>query len=764
MDNSSDRPEDPSRDLPESDITTNFVEDASPVVENQPKPVESFSEFSISPSLLEILQRLQFQRPTPIQGLAIPVALTGKDLVVEAQTGSGKTLVYLIPLVEQLLQLEGGPDPKSAYGLIVVPTRELAVQVHQVFQSFNLPIQSCCVIGGESMSEQKSLLGSDARVVIGTPGRLLDLLKKKAFRLNHCRYFVLDEADEMLSLGFLEDVRSILSRLPDQRQGLFVSATITPRVEMLASSFLTKAQFLAVEAEESAPSSIDHYYCEVGSDIMAKPTALCDIIETQRPRSAIIFCNTKSDTQLVEVLLRRRGFDARQINSDLTQAQRNRVMKKIRAGELQFLVATDIAARGLDISQIELVVNYSIHEQAEVYVHRTGRTGRAGRHGRAISLVGPRDFGFFHYLTKVLEIKFDRLALPGDQEICNARLAHLDEVLRDSQLELKDRDFLIARKLLSEFGEIEQPTEELETIVAKLCRYAIERFIQAEVQSLDEEKEREDGSPEQYARSGDSERNDRRHQDRRENNRDRGGRDHNRGDNNRGDNRGDHRAQRGREEHNRDGDNRSEEPRGNRGRYDEPRDGQGRNNRERNDSRHGDSRQGDSRRNDSRHNDSHRNDSRRNDSRGNDSRYGNDSRRDRDGGYRGPDQQRNRRSDYADGRQGRGRDADRGRWQQNRSSDQSPSPEQEVRLYIGQGHIHGMTSQTFTDLAVEFANIKPEHLCRLSIREHYGFVDVKAEHARMLLKNLNGIEYNGTMLPVEYATAIPVPKPQHQTE
>lgn len=730
MDNNSDHPENLSPNLPAGDSTPNFVDDENLVIENQPKPVDSFSEFSISPSFLETLQRLQFERPTPIQGLAIPIALTGKDLVVEAQTGSGKTLVYLIPLVEQLLQQENSPDLKSTYGLIVVPTRELAVQVHQVFQSFNLPIQSCCVIGGESLSEQKSLLGSDARVVIGTPGRLLDLLKKKAFRLNHCRYFVLDEADEMLSLGFLEDVRSILSRLPDQRQGLFVSATITPRVEMLASSFLTKAQFLAVAAEESAPSSIEHYYCEVDSDIMAKPTALCDIIETQRPRSAIIFCNTKSDTQLVEVLLRRRGFDARQINSDLTQAQRNRVMKKIRAGELQFLVATDIAARGLDISQIELVVNYSIHEQAEVYVHRTGRTGRAGRHGRAISLVGPRDFGFFHYLTKVLEIKFDRLPLPGDQDICNARLAHLDEVLRDSQLELKDRDFLIARKLLSEFGEIEQPTEELETIVAKLCRYAIERFIQAEVQSLDEEKEREDGGSDQHTRSGDSERNDRRHQDRRDQGHNRGGRDNSRGDNRREPREQRNREQRGREENNRDGNNRSEEPRHNRGRYNESRDGQNR----------------DRGRNDSRYRDSRRNDSRGNDSRGNDSRYGNDSRRDREGGSRGHD---------------RGRDS---RWQNNRPSNQSPSPEQEVRLYIGQGHIHGMTSQTFTDLAVEFADIKPEHLCRLSIREHYGFVDVKAEHARMLLKNLNGIEYNGTMLPVEYATAIPAPKPQQQTE
>ena len=458
---------------------------------DQEPPVE-FHSLLPAGDVLKAIDKLGYAHPTPVQAAALPLALNGKDLIAQAKTGSGKTLAYTIPL---LLQLEsatksGNSSLKDTYGLVVAPTRELATQVRDVILSLAPDAAPAVVIGGASMDKQIASLKSDARIVIGTPGRILDLMRQKALKLNRCRYFVLDEADEMLSMGFLEDVRTILSRLPDRRQGMFVSATITPRVDMLANSFLTRPESIVIETPEEDLPPIEHLFCEVGGDLMAKPSTLCDIIETYHPRSAIVFCNTKSDTTLVEALLRRRGFDARRINSDLSQAQRDRIMKKIRKQELQVLVATDIAARGLDIEQIDLVVNFSIHEQPESYVHRTGRTGRAGRKGRAISLVGPRDFGHFHHLNLMLSnIDFQKIDPPTDEEVSNARLVHLYEIIRQSEIDLTNRDTLVGRMLLKDIGGITDPSDEFESLICKLGRFAVEHYIQEEAKSLDEELE-----------------------------------------------------------------------------------------------------------------------------------------------------------------------------------------------------------------------------------------------------------------------------------
>jgi ATP-dependent RNA helicase DeaD len=452
-----------------------------------PDDSNGFSKLLSSPLILSALTRLKFNIPTPVQLQAIPSALEDKDLIIQAQTGSGKTLAFSIPLLIKLEALEDNSTNSSTYGLIITPTRELASQITEVINSFQSKWKPVSLIGGEDIERQISALKENKKIVVGTPGRILDLLRRKVLRLNRCRYFVLDEADEMLSMGFLEDIRAILTRLPDERQGLFVSATITPRVEMLASSFLSKPEVIFIKRADGDEAPIEHFYCEVGGDLMAKPSVLCDIIETQRPLSTIIFCNTKSDTQLVEALLRRRGFDARRINSDLTQSARNKIMQKIKSKDLQFLVATDIAARGIDIEEIELVINYTIHEQPEIYIHRTGRTGRAGHRGRAISLIGPRDIGAFHFLTKVVEFPFKKLPIPTDEEVCNARLAHLYEIVREAKVQLKERDLILARKFLSELGEIHEPSEELETTLAKLCSYSIERFIEHDIKSLDEE-------------------------------------------------------------------------------------------------------------------------------------------------------------------------------------------------------------------------------------------------------------------------------------
>lgn len=574
----------------------------------------SFEQIIKNESILDSIRELGFSAPTDVQAKTIPQALGGGDLIVQAQTGSGKTLSFGIPLLSRLF--EENPKKNSTFGLIIAPTRELAVQVKDALRQISGDIEPSCLIGGADINAQKKSLEKDARVVIGTPGRILDLIRQRALNLSKCRYFALDEADEMLSMGFIEDIRAILSRLPDRRQGLFVSATITGRVEMLARSFLNKPEQILIGQFNTDIPDIEHLYCEVGGELMAKPSALCDLIQTMRPRSAIIFCNTKSDTTLVESFLRRRGFDARRINSDLTQAKRERIMNKIRAQDLQFLVATDIAARGIDIEQIDLVINYNIHDQTETYIHRTGRTGRAGRSGKAVSLIGPRDHGAFHFLKKVVDFEFTKLDLPQDDEVADARLAHLYELIRKGKIEVSERDMLVAKKLMKDLGGIESPEEELAQIVAKLCRFSVEHYIAAEAKALDEELE---ASPEEKQKKS----------------RDKKGERESKG-------------------------SRSKEKR---------------------------------------------------------------RKEDESGSERRP------------------------------SREQRDAPE-EVRVYLGLGSHHGLSRDSFLDIAASHANIDEEQLRKLSIREHYGFVDLLQPHADTLIENLKGVQFQGTELVVEKAASL----------
>jgi ATP-dependent RNA helicase DeaD len=610
----------------------------------------SFAEIVTDKDILARLNDIGFHTPTEVQAKSLAPAVKGGDLIIQAQTGGGKTLAFVIPLLHKLNSLKQ-KDTSSTFALIVAPTRELALQITEVISQLDSTLDPVLLIGGADSASQRNKLTKDARVVVGTPGRLLDMLRRRNLQLGKCRFFVLDEADEMLSMGFIEDVRAILSRLPNKRQGLLVSATITGRVEMLAHSFLNKPTRVVVGDDPDEAPDIEHCYVEVGGDLMAKPSALCDLIETTRPRSAIIFCNTKSDTKLLEALMRRRGFDARRINSDLTQGQRDRIMKKIRAGDLQFLVATDIAARGIDIEQIDLVVNYNIHDQSESYTHRTGRTGRAGRSGKAISLVGPRDHGAFHYLKKVLDVEFKKIELPSDDELAEASLAHLYEVVREAKIEVKDRHNCVARKLIKELGGIEEPTEELEAFVAKLCHHTIEHFVNLDALSLEDEIEKETRSEKKN-------------------------------------------------EKNRDRD------------------------------------------------DSKRSSKRERSEKG-------DSRKRRDNNSEGSEKRSKRRQDG---------DKDKSKESEERSSrkksSDKPDPKEDVRLYIGQGHAHGMTPDIFRNISSEMADIDNRDLKNLTIREHYGFVDVKRFTADSIAKNLNGIEYNGHTLPIELAVVLSSRRPR----
>jgi len=363
-----------------------------------------------NPKLLKALSNLSITTPTPVQQESIPKILTGGDFIVEAQTGSGKTLAFTLPILSRLLE---AMPYQGNFALIVTPTRELAMQVASVVSDVLPEVEPACIIGGEKQERQIRALRKDPRVVVGTPGRLLDLINQRELVLRKCQVFVLDEADEMLSMGFIDEIREILSKLPKQRQGLFFSATMTPRVLGLANSFLSRPTRIELAPAEETSALIEHIYCRVDAGLTSKAQALAAFLANRRPKSAIVFCNTKSDTELVEIMLRKRNIESKRINSDLSQKERERTMAAFRSGELSLLIATDVAARGIDVSDIELVVNYSLHDTPETYVHRTGRTGRAGKSGTALTIIAPQEFPLFWQLSRKLPVTLTEVPIPA---------------------------------------------------------------------------------------------------------------------------------------------------------------------------------------------------------------------------------------------------------------------------------------------------------------------------------------------------------------
>ena len=355
-----------------------------------------FSELGddIQASLVE----LGWSEPMPVQAKAIPLMRAGGDLIIQAQTGSGKTGAFGIPIAERV-----DVESRATQALVMLPTRELANQVAKEIKTLgkHRGVEVLAVYGGVGYGPQIEALESGVHVIVGTPGRILDHLGNGRIDFSNLRVLVLDEADEMLSLGFWPDMREIGKHLPDDRDSHLFSATIPEKVRSLARFFLSDETYVALD--EDAPQQIEHFFyvCQAAQ----KEALLARIIEFEDPESAIIFCNTKSDVRFVTAYLQKRGFDADQISGDLTQIAREKAMRRIKGGQLRFLVATDVAARGIDISDLSHVIMYSAPDAPEVYVHRTGRTGRAGKAGIAISLVSGLDIGNFRYMQTINKIK-----------------------------------------------------------------------------------------------------------------------------------------------------------------------------------------------------------------------------------------------------------------------------------------------------------------------------------------------------------------------
>ncbi|MBV9950003.1 MAG: DEAD/DEAH box helicase, partial [Myxococcales bacterium] len=335
----------------------------------------TFDVLPLGSDVRRAIDAMGYRVPTPVQRAVFEPAAEGRDCVVQARTGTGKTAAFALPIVDRIVRA----STKAVQAMVLCPTRELALQVAREFTRIGQfrGTQVVAIYGGAPMTRQIEALRAGAQVVVGTPGRVLDHLRQKTLDPSGIRVLVLDEADEMLSMGFAKELHAILDTLPKNRQGLFFSATLPPDIERLAQTRLRNPELITLSSDQVGALEVAHYvYVIPGGD---KVGDLVRILDVEDPESAIIFCNTRDETQRVAEALKARGFDADWLNGDLPQSDRERIMSATKEGRLRFLVATDVAARGIDISPLTHVINYDFPEAAEQYVHRTGRTGRAGR-------------------------------------------------------------------------------------------------------------------------------------------------------------------------------------------------------------------------------------------------------------------------------------------------------------------------------------------------------------------------------------------------
>jgi ATP-dependent RNA helicase DeaD len=344
----------------------------------------TFAELGLSESTLEALKHLGYASPTPIQEQAIPSLLAGNDVIGQAQTGTGKTAAFGLPMVEY-----ADPADPSVQALVLTPTRELCIQVTQALRAYGEQkgLNVVAVFGGAPIRDQAARL-KDSQIVVGTVGRVMDMIGRHHLFLDNARYVVLDEADEMLDLGFLEDVESILKRAPMGRQTALFSATVPPEIRRLADTFMHDPIEIKVRAATLTIDTVDQYYVEVPD--REKPDALVRVLKDERPEQAIVFVRTKIGVDRLARRLGDAGVRVKTLHGDMSQGQRDGVMIAFKGGRERLLVATDVAARGLDITGVSHVVNYDVPNSPDVYVHRIGRTGRAGESGRAITLITPK--------------------------------------------------------------------------------------------------------------------------------------------------------------------------------------------------------------------------------------------------------------------------------------------------------------------------------------------------------------------------------------
>ncbi|MDA8169713.1 MAG: DEAD/DEAH box helicase [Nitrospiraceae bacterium] len=401
---------------------------------------KKFYDFGLSDEVLTALSEMGFEEPSPIQKIAIPPALEGHDLMGQAQTGTGKTAAFGVPIVEKGTHGKG-KAVINPYAIVVAPTRELAVQVAQEMNKIGRKkgIVSVPIYGGQSIEGQIKSLRKGVDVVVGTPGRIIDHIRRKTLVLKEIRIVVLDEADEMLNMGFIEDIEKILRETPSNRQTMLFSATMPPEIKSIAMRYMNKPKNVSVDPAQMVVAKIKQVFYEVRDGDKIK--ALTRLLDVEDPSLTLVFCHTKREVDEVSGRLQQMGYSSGAIHGDFTQAHRDEVMDKFKKGDLDILVATDVAARGLDIPDVSHVVNYSIPQDPEGYIHRIGRTGRAGKSGIAITFVTPREYRQLRLIERSAKTQISKAKLPTIAEVRRIRENELAEDIGETIAEGRHSEF-----------------------------------------------------------------------------------------------------------------------------------------------------------------------------------------------------------------------------------------------------------------------------------------------------------------------------------
>ena len=440
---------------------------AKPSAETNPQSEPSgFSRFGFGPELLKALSDIGYQEPSPIQKAAIPELMLGRDLVGQAQTGTGKTAAFALPMLAAL-----DPDQRKPQVLVLAPTRELAIQVADAFSSYAAHLNHVRVLaiyGGADFRDQIHQLKRGVQIVVGTPGRVMDHMRQGTLDLSSLRALVLDEADEMLRMGFIDDVEWVLTQLPEKRQVVLFSATMPSEIRRISQKYLNAPAEVTIKQKAADASRIRQRYLMVHAP--HKIGALERVLEAERSEGVIIFARTKAITMTVAESLEQHGYDVAVLNGDVPQAQRERTIERLKQGQVDVLVATDVAARGLDVDRISLVINYDIPFDSEAYVHRIGRTGRAGRTGDAILFLTPRERRFLGGLERAVGKPIEQMDVPNNATINQNRLDRLRTKLTTSlQTPASNEE---ERALLSEI--LQRVTQELGCTAEQLALAALE--------------------------------------------------------------------------------------------------------------------------------------------------------------------------------------------------------------------------------------------------------------------------------------------------
>lgn len=420
----------------------------------------TFNELHLNEKTKKALQDIGYNTPTPIQEKAIPIILEGKDLIGQSKTGTGKTASYSLPIIEKI-----ETSNKKVQAIVLCPTRELALQVAEEvrkFLKYQEGIKTLAIYGGQSIETQIKMLKKGVQIVIGTPGRVMDHMRRKTLKLDQVKICVLDEADEMLNMGFEEDIETILKDVPNGRQTVLFSATMNPKIMKITKKYLKEPKKVKIKAEELTVNEIEQISISIKEAM--KSETLMRLIEVYHPQKAIVFCNTKKRVDDLIEILKRNHIKAEALHGDIKQSGRERIMKKMRNGEFQILVATDVVARGIDIQDVEFVLNYDVPQEEEYYVHRIGRTGRNGNKGRAFTFVVGKEKSKLQSIKKYTNAKIKEGTIPTLDQINKIRK---NKAIQKVQEVIDEKNFL-GEELLQELlqkNSIEEISKALITIL-----------------------------------------------------------------------------------------------------------------------------------------------------------------------------------------------------------------------------------------------------------------------------------------------------------